>query len=165
MIGTLTQWLVRHRRDPAGFVRELKEPVLWVERPAPEAASDDERSLHTASGVHPGPDGGEPLLMSIRKIKDNAFQRGVTLGRTQNNDLVIDDASVSRFHAWFQQAEDGRWAVADAGSKNGTMVSLNKLAGRKLQPLEGGERLRFGSVDAWFLMPQKVIERLKRRGE
>lgn len=105
----------------------------------------------------------EPLLLSIQKVKENAFRRGITIGRTPNNDLVVAHASVSRFHAWFQQGEDGSWWVADAGSKNGTELGSRALVARQRHKLTGGERLRFGSVTAWFLIPEKLLERLQRR--
>lgn len=162
MTEALSSWLNRYREDPARFARVLKEPVLWIEFRA-EDQSDDERSLHTASGVSTHPLLGQPRLVAIKKQKDNAFRKRITLGRTPNNDVVIDDASVSRFHAWFEANDEGAWSLTDAGSKNGTWVSVKRLGPRKAHALQGGEKLRFGNVDGWFLTPEKLIERLKRR--
>lgn len=163
MTASLFIWLARYRRDPEAFAQSLTHPVLWVENPDEDDTSEDERSLHTRSGVSVPSSADEPHLLPIKKTKENAFQRGITVGRTPNNDLVVDHASVSRFHAWFQQGDDGSWWLADAGSKNGTEVGNLALAPRQRHRMTGGERLRFGSVNAWFLTPEKLLERLQRR--
>lgn len=165
MTDALSTWLTRFKADPTRFGAQLREPVLWLEhvRDEEEEMTNDERSLHTATGTGPNPLHGEPRLVVVRKNKDNAFQRRVTVGRTPNNDVVIDDASVSRFHAWFEQAEDGTWVVVDAGSKNGSYVSTKKLAPKKPHSLRGGEKVRFGTIDGWFLTPERVMDRLRRR--
>ena len=45
------------------------------------------------------------MLFELKKVpgKANAFAMGVTVGRIDTNDVVLDDASVSRFHAYFQK--------------------------------------------------------------
>jgi len=45
-----------------------------------------------------------------------------TIGRTNGNDLVISERTVSRRHArlWFA---DGRWRLEDLQSANGTLVN------------------------------------------
>jgi DNA ligase (NAD+) len=49
------------------------------------------------------------------------FPDRITIGRTSNNDVVINDSSVSRLHAYVRREGD-KWVVADAGSKNGTKL-------------------------------------------
>jgi hypothetical protein len=147
-----------------GLEKSLAGPVLLLE-PLKEAPTGPEHEFQfrTESGFGtPVPGKGSPLVLEIRKHKNNAFQRGVTVGRTSNNDLVVDDGSVSRFHAWFQQDRDsGQWSVADAGSKNGTRVGRNRLAPKKPVALRGGDRLRFGKVGATFLLPKDFVALLK----
>lgn len=84
------------------------------------------------------------LLQAVRKRQDT-FPSMITVGRTANNDLVLLDASVSRFHAWFQLDGD-RLLLADAGSRNGTLVAARTLEPKVLTPVRMGERLRFGEV-------------------
>lgn len=62
---------------------------------------------------------GESLAIEL------APRRGgpeVKLGRGADNDLVIDDATLSRVHLVFRRDAAGRWTVRDAGSRNGTRV-------------------------------------------
>jgi pSer/pThr/pTyr-binding forkhead associated (FHA) protein len=145
--------------------KSMKGPVLVVEPRATKMNDPSEHQFRTESGVGtPMPGDGETYVLEIRKHKNNAFQRGVTLGRTSNNDLVVPDGSVSRFHAWFQQdPETGAWCIADSGSKNGTKVGSTRLLPKKPAPLKGGERLRFGKVDARFCQPRDLVVLLKAR--
>src|SRR6266849_10245303 len=48
---------------------------------------------------------GAPVVFEVKKSpnKTNAFAMGITVGRTGNNDVVLEDNSVSRFHAYFQR--------------------------------------------------------------
>ena len=145
--------------------KSLSGPLLWVEPKLPPGKVAPTFQFRTDSGVGtPTPAEGDPYVLEIRKHKNNAFQRGITVGRTANNDLVVFDGSVSRFHAWFQHdASAGTWALADAGSKNGTKVGRTRLPAKKPQILKGGERLRFGKVEATFLMPRDFVAALTER--
>ncbi len=58
-------------------------------------------------------------MFPLAKKPGASFADRITIGRTPNNDVVIDDSSVSRFHAYVRRAGDA-WSVADAGSKNGS---------------------------------------------
>lgn len=46
----------------------------------------------------------------------------VTIGRAPENDLIIVDGSISRYHAKIHR-EGGHWHITDLGSKNGTHVN------------------------------------------
>lgn len=51
-----------------------------------------------------------------------------TLGRWQDNDIVIDDRWVSRYHAKVRRQGE-QYLVEDLGSKNGTQVNSQRIAG------------------------------------
>ena len=60
----------------------------------------------------------------------------LTLGRTQENDVVLDDPQVSRHHAQVTQQGD-QIIVEDLGSTNGTLVNGRRITGpHVLQPTE-----------------------------
>ena len=65
----------------------------------------------------------------------------LTIGRDINNEIVINDAEVSRQHCRFQLFGDG-YVVEDLGSTNGTWVNDNRISSpHQLRP---GEILRLG---------------------
>lgn len=162
----VSAYVRRYLKDLEALRTSLVDPVLLY---APIATLDDENSDYryrtvSAVGKPEISTAEEPLVILVKKQKDNAFQRGVTVGRTSNNDVVLDDGSVSRFHAWFQKdAEVPGWAVADAGSKNGTRVNGERIKTRKLVPLRADAVIRFGQVEVRFLPPPAFLEFLRAR--
>src|SRR5688572_9337244 len=86
------------------------------------------------------------VAIAIRKVNDT-FPNMITVGRTANDDMVMPDVSVSKFHAFFKKTTRG-FELADAGSKNGTWVAGEELAPRGLAlAVKLGDRLRFGRVE------------------
>lgn len=87
----------------------------------------------------------------LTKKPGASFPDRITIGRTPNNDVVINDHSVSRFHAYVRH--DGTtWIVADAGSKNGSWLDKSSLEARKERRLSSRGVLRIGDVDLRFLL-------------
>lgn len=77
----------------------------------------------------------------------------VTLGRESRHDLVIQDASVSRFHAFAKRGPDGGFLLQDAESTNGTSVNGRSVASRgtgPAEPLSPGDTVRLGQVEFTF---------------
>jgi FHA domain-containing protein len=90
--------------------------------------------------------GGRPLVLPLRKVQ-STFPSMITVGRTENNDLVVPDEQVSKFHAFFRLVTE-RVELSDAGSRNGTFVS-----GRRLESRGAGAQVRindkfaFGAIE------------------
>jgi pSer/pThr/pTyr-binding forkhead associated (FHA) protein len=68
----------------------------------------------------------------------------VTIGRSAENMIQIDDPSVSGRHAQLHRAGE-TYLLKDLGSTNGTRVNGNNITEKELRP---GDRLRFGKVEA-----------------
>jgi hypothetical protein len=145
--------------------KELDVPVLlWV---APPVAANKGQTLDlTPSGpAAPFFRGGDPMVFPLRKgtSRNNAFVMGVTVGRTENNDLVLDHPSISRFHAYFLRDSRAKtWKLVDAESKNGTWVGALKMDDGGSAPLQDRARVRFGNVDMTFLMPESFFRHVER---
>lgn len=104
----------------------------------------------TRAGITPGDDDleadTEVKILAVEKVRPT-FPDMITIGRTDNNDLVIKDVSVSKFHA-FLSVDDGSVAATDAGSRNGTRVDGKPLEPRaEPTPLSSGSTLRVGNLD------------------
>src|SRR5512138_2939195 len=65
----------------------------------------------------------------------------MTIGRDSANEIVINDAEVSRKHARLT-FQGGKYVLEDLGSTNGTFVNGQRLAGPRV--LKPGEVVSFG---------------------
>lgn len=87
----------------------------------------------------------------------------VTIGRGSGNDVVIDDATLSRIHLRLDRAVTGGvWNVRDAGSSNGTKVNGRKI-GTAPVPLEDGTAIEAGTVRLTFYAAEGMWLRLRTR--
>lgn len=167
MATTLNQLAVRYFSQRAAFEAQLQAPVLVWEAPAragdPGAQDElDEGSWAstTAGGPMSRPRAGETLVFSVEKVnaKANAFAMGITVGRVDTNDVVVDDASVSRFHAYLQfDARKKTWSLTDADSKNGTFVGADRLSSSAHVALPDGATVRFGDITMRFFLPAAFL--------
>lgn len=121
--------------------------LLAVDPYATSVASDE---LHPESQI-------EWLLKSDR----NPFGALITVGRTPNNDIVLDQATISKVHAIFTQSA-GAWFVADSHSSNGTFVDGVRLPPGEKRPLEDGAEVRLGrDIRTRLLHPESLFSLLK----
>ena len=78
----------------------------------------------------------------------------MNIGRSADNEVVINDAEVSRRHARIlhrQEATGSQYLLEDLGSTNGTFV--NNLRCNTLTPLSDGDIIEFGdSIQVVFLV-------------
>lgn len=157
----LSSLLERYRAVPEAVRRDLVDPVLvWEDAPAAETPLTGELVWKTAPGFKPKrPGEKDPVVYFLRKTaqKNNAFGLGITLGRTNNNDLAVDDASVSRFHAYFQMdPASAVWHVVDADSSNGTFCAGERLLPGRPAPLTDGVVVGVGDVNLVFLLSSSL---------
>jgi hypothetical protein len=85
----------------------------------------------------------------LAKKAGASFADRITIGRTLNNDIVINDSSVSRLHAYIRRDTSG-WIVADAGSKNGSWLKAERLEARREKALPSRAVIRLGEVELTF---------------
>lgn len=67
----------------------------------------------------------------------------LTIGRSSDNDIVVNHADVSRQHARLERTSTG-WQVTDLGSTNGTYLDGNRLLAGISEALSPGKMLRIG---------------------
>lgn len=153
--------VAEYAQDPEAFRRRYPEPMLLWNSPT-EMAEDF--LLGTLAADPNSVQAGQSVLFELVKGKSsqNAFPLGITVGRTENNDIFFPDNSVSRFHAWFQRSPSGEWQVVDAESRNGTFVAGERLPPRGSAGLKDGDELRFGDVRVTFLPPSALDAHLSR---
>ncbi len=69
------------------------------------------------------------------------------LGRSPDNDIVIDNSYISGHHAELLKQPDGSYELVDLESSNGTLVNSKRIDRVRLK---GGDRLRFGQLAARY---------------
>jgi hypothetical protein len=70
----------------------------------------------------------------------------VSIGRSLDNDIVLEEPSVSRLHAQLRRRY-GQYVLYDLGSRSGTTVNDRSV---RETPLEHGDVLSFGGVEVRF---------------
>lgn len=75
------------------------------------------------------------------------------LGRHPDNDIVLADRTLSRFHARIEHQGAGH-VVVDLGAQNGVWLNGVRIEGT--QPLADGDRLHFGNYEALVIAPVQV---------
>jgi len=79
--------------------------------------------------------------------KDNFF-----IGREEGNDLVLEDASISRVHAKFMHDASG-WSIVDLNSTNGVYINNAKV---KEMPIKSGDVIVLGEYT--FIVRGMAVE-------
>ncbi len=106
---------------------------------------------------------GPHFVVPLRKRPaDAAFSERISIGRARNNDIVLRQADVSKFHAWLECDEEGAFYLRDARSKNATTLNGQPL-GRSLEPLRHGDDITFGSVHVVYALAAPLWELLREK--
>jgi hypothetical protein len=112
-------------------------------------AADEVTSI--ARPAPPPPGSPRPTVLAVRKVHET-FPSMITVGRTRNNDIVLPDLEVSKFHAFFREVEGGSFELVDAGSANGTRVGDTVLKPKgPAHPVRFGDRVGFAYIELVFL--------------
>jgi pSer/pThr/pTyr-binding forkhead associated (FHA) protein len=103
--------------------------------------------LRAALGSAPPPPDGLALLdrLGSRFVLEPDLAL-VRVGRAVDNDLVISNQRVSRYHAQLMRV-DASWLVYDLDSTNGTFVNGERVEPSQPRPLTPGAVLRLGDHD------------------
>lgn len=84
----------------------------------------------------------------------------LSIGRSKENDLTIEDASVSKIHASLVLNSENLLLVADTGSTNGTFVNNERIAYGKAFQIGNNDKVKFGNIDVVFRHLPKPTEML-----
>ncbi len=74
----------------------------------------------------------------------------LSVGRVSDNELSLNDASVSKIHAALTMNLQGTLLVADTGSTNGTFINGRRISYGEARQIEEGDVVGFGDVEVRF---------------
>ena len=127
----------RHPGAPSAFATAPDEPA-----PAPPPAPLVNAMSTTATGA----------ARTLVLIRSDTGERtalladAITIGRSRDRAIMIDDTRVSRAHAHIEPRQ-GAWAIFDDGSANGTTVNGEALPVSRPCPLRPGDVIGIGPVE------------------
>ncbi|WP_307134177.1 ABC transporter ATP-binding protein/permease [Streptomyces aurantiacus] len=108
----------------AGWVQQA--PPQQQQAPQPPSQQQAPQGGHIPQQQGPGGGAGAPPVYGDRSpttFHQMSLGRVMRIGRALENELVVSDLQVSRHHAEFHAAPDGRYEIRDLGSHNGTYVN------------------------------------------
>jgi hypothetical protein len=135
-----------------GALERLRPPAMIGATLSIESGS--ERTL---------PDGALPpqtdflVFPVMRPNPDGTLVDMVWVGRSEFNEVVIPDATISEVQAFLRRESNGEYFVQDTGSRNGTYVDGKRVPAQGLGapvPLRSGVRIRMGEVTLTFLLAE-----------
>ena len=143
----------RRGREPAGAER-TPHPAPDVE-PAPEVGqtrvfrTQPETAAVSAGEAERLGLAHEPATLVVDGTRHELGKREMTLGRSRECDIRIDDPNVSRRHAEIRQ-EGGEYWIVDLGSTNGIEVNGKRVDRARLSD---ADRIVVGRTDLKFESP------------
>jgi hypothetical protein len=119
---------------------------------------DEERRAAKAGVPIPGAAPPMPDIQVIARITQQNGTREVPLvfkpggkrlnvGRASDNELTLNDGSVSKIHGALLMTAEGSLLVADTGSTNGTFINGRRIAYGESRVIEDGDVIGFGDVE------------------
>src|SRR6476659_6843055 len=117
-------------------------------------------------------DGAKPTQIHLRRCKlvtnvggrarEHLFDKStITIGAMEDNDLVVSDDTVSRYHCRIVQ-EDTSYLLVDLGSTNGTFINRVRIKEAYLKP---GCTIGLGNTEVKFHAADEKVEILPSRKE
>lgn len=140
------------------FCRQVTAPVLVTAAPAldqafqsaPTRMLDDEIRLVLSGGqgLH-----HQSRVLDLQPRRPNRLGQ-VSIGRSEDNDLVLVDETVSSHHAIYSpEPRSGRPTIQDQESTNGSFINGRQLLPYRNALLSDGDVVAFGDAAFLFYLP------------
>jgi hypothetical protein len=102
----------------------------------------------------------ETRAIEIRKKNSDTSSNIITIGRAPDNDIVIYDKMVSKFHAslYISSPKIGIYVV-DIGSTNATYLNNQKLVPYKMYVLSDGDEMIYGVKTRFLYLSAAALYR------
>ncbi|MCI0585779.1 MAG: FHA domain-containing protein [Planctomycetes bacterium] len=102
--------------------------------------------------------GRASVLVATGPLKGTTYDLAsevVTVGRQAENSICIPSERVTRRHCTLRLQPNGRWALKDEGSLNGTFVNERRLPPDTWRELVHGDTIKVAETVLFFSDPRK----------
>ncbi len=139
----------KHRKSPSKTSKTSKKDAgpqgtMIFSASEVEAALDEKTKIKILAGAD------DSMLVGINAPFDGQVfhltKHNQTIGRKTEQDIVLDDPSISSLHAQITK-EDDNWKIINLLSSNGTFVNGKKVS---ISPLKDGDKVNFGQAEFIF---------------
>ena len=120
------------------------------------APTDDSKGPRTLRHLRVSSESYAPSVVRYTELAHHVSSVNsswISIGRTSENDVVVNDYTVSRHHARFRNVEGAGFVIEDLESVNGTAVEGNWIETREATRIRSGDSLRFGRLIFTFMKP------------
>lgn len=132
--------------DPSPMVQDLERRILRQDVPAPPGGSPVPASV-SATMVESDDRPSRALLRDGSGRTTAIPAVGLRLGRDVDNDMILDDAKISRHHAVIVDT-GADFVISDLRSTNGTFVGNTRVADSR--SLDDSDVIRLGNTELRF---------------
>ena len=123
----------------------VNQTAVFQVHPADDTAPTSDCLTHSIYTLIKSPDAGRaPTLF--------------TIGRVNQNDLIMPDLAISKRHAIIEM-KNGDYVIRDCQSTNGTWLNGVRLA-RQATALHDGDILAFARYEFTFIYPDSLYQKL-----
>ena len=136
----------RHPGAPAALATPPEQTAGAAPTGSPIAGPAPTPRVRTASTGAAGAAGTLSVVRSDTGERIALVAETITIGRSRDRAVMVDDTRVSRTHAHIEPRQGG-WAVIDDGSANGTIVNGEALPSGRPCPLLPGDVIGIGPVE------------------
>jgi hypothetical protein len=150
----------QHARLGDAFLERYDHPWLVWNANTWAAPSADGQTRIVRPPTAPSPPRELYALCLGLTFKGDAKQ--ITLGRSFDNDVVINDGTVSRRHAVITRTASGGWQVQPLPDTSGTICGSRPLSDKEVGPMVDRQQLVVGGVELTFYEPKSFLEILRR---
>lgn len=97
----------------------------------------------------------DPRAAVIEVQRQRGGPGDVTLGRSEENDIVLDEEEISARHAVFRfEGKTNRYSLEDFESTNGTFINQTHLIAGRAVELKNRDLVQFGPLPFLFFYPE-----------
>lgn len=111
---------------------------------------EPEHAIHNLSAINKS-------LFFLKPLYEKRMESTIfTIGRTDENDIIIIDYSISKEHASITM-RNNRYYVTDNGATNGVTLNSKKIEAKTEYPLKPKDKITFGRLGFTLMRPIDIF--------